>query len=110
MAHPFHDLRQTAASLLLDHGIPVLIVSKRLGHAKPSITLDIYGHLIPTMQEQVAQIKDEVMTPIEFGKVAPRLHHRKGERRSSIQPQKVPNSAFFAIYGVVGLERVTSGL
>jgi integrase len=31
----FHDLRHTAASLMLNHGIPVLIVSKRLGHSKP---------------------------------------------------------------------------
>ena len=67
----FHDLRHTAASLMLNHGIPVLIVSKRLGHAKPSITLDIYGHLIPSMQEQVAQIMDEVITPIELETVAP---------------------------------------
>jgi integrase len=45
----FRDLRYTAASLMLNHGIPVIIVSRRLGHAKPSITLDIYGHLIPGM-------------------------------------------------------------
>ena len=73
----FHDLRHTAASLMLNHGIPVLIVSKRLGHAKPSITLDIYGHLIPSMQEQVAQLMDEVITPIQLETVAPgctRLH------------------------------------
>ncbi len=38
----FHDLRHTAASLMLNHGIPVIVVSKILGHAKPSITLDIY--------------------------------------------------------------------
>jgi integrase len=40
---PFHDLRHTAASLLLNQGIPVITVSRRLGHAKASITLDIYG-------------------------------------------------------------------
>jgi hypothetical protein len=50
----------------LNHGIPVLIVTKRLGHAMLSITLDIYGHVIPSMQEQVARIMDEVVTPIEF--------------------------------------------
>jgi integrase len=41
----FHDLRHTAASLMLNNGIPVIVVSKVLGHSKPSITLDIYGHL-----------------------------------------------------------------
>jgi len=49
----FHDLRHTAASLMLNHGIPVIIVSRRLGHAKPSITLDIYGHLIPACKKKL---------------------------------------------------------
>ena len=73
----FHDLRHTAASLMLNSGVPVLVVSQRLGHAKPSITLDIYGHFIPSMQDQVADLMDEVVAPIEFGnctKTAPELH------------------------------------
>jgi integrase len=57
----FHDLRHTAASLMLNHGIPVLIVSKRLSHSKPSITIDIYGHLIPSRQEEAAQLMDNLM-------------------------------------------------
>ncbi len=57
----FHDLRHTAASLMLNHGIPVLIVSKRLGHSKPSITLDVYGHLIPSKQEEAAELMDDLM-------------------------------------------------
>ena len=54
----FHDLRHTAASLMLNHGIPVIVVSRRLGHAKPSITLDVYGQLIPSMQAEAAQTDD----------------------------------------------------
>jgi len=61
----FHDLRHTAASLMLNQGIPVLVVSKRLGHAKPSITLDIYGHLISVYQEEAASLMDEIVTPIK---------------------------------------------
>lgn len=61
----FHDLRHTAASLMLNYGIPILIVSRRLGHAKPSITLDVYGHLIPSKQEEAAALMDNLMTPIE---------------------------------------------
>jgi integrase len=57
----FHDLRHTAASLMLNHGIPVLIVSKRLGHSKPSITIDVYGHLIPSKQEEAAQLMDNLI-------------------------------------------------
>jgi hypothetical protein len=45
----------------LNHGIPVLIVSKRLGHSKPSITIDVYGHLIPSRQEEAAQLMDNLM-------------------------------------------------
>jgi integrase len=67
----FHDLRHTAASLLLNHGIPVIIVSRRLGHAKPSITLDIYGHLIPSMQNEAAELMDDLVMPIPLHPVAP---------------------------------------
>jgi len=60
----FHDLRHTAASLMLNNGVPALVTSKILGHTKPSTTLDIYGHLIPVMQEEAARIMDELVTPI----------------------------------------------
>lgn len=60
----FHDLRHTAASLMLNAGIPVIVVSRRLGHARASITLDIYGHLIPTMQVEVAEKIDELIMPV----------------------------------------------
>ena len=60
----FHDLRHTAASLMLNHGIPVIVVSKILGHSKPSITMDIYGHLYNEMQDEAAQLMDELVTPI----------------------------------------------
>jgi integrase len=61
----FHDLRHTAASLMLNHGIPPLVVSKRLGHAKVSITLDTYGHLLPGMQQETANFIDGLITPLE---------------------------------------------
>ncbi len=73
----FHDLRHTAASQMLNHGIPVIVVSRRLGHARPSITLDIYGHLIPGMQEEAALMIDDLITPVEFQQLhptAPDLH------------------------------------
>jgi integrase len=43
-----HDARHSAATLLLEDGVPVHIVSKMLGHSKPSITLDIYSHAVDT--------------------------------------------------------------
>ena len=59
----FHDLRHTAASLMLNHNVPVIVVSRRLGHARPSITLDIYGHLASNAQNEVAKIMDEMIIP-----------------------------------------------
>jgi integrase len=41
----FHGLRHTHASQLLDAGVDIVTISKRLGHAKPDITLRIYAHL-----------------------------------------------------------------
>jgi integrase len=41
----FHALRHTHASQLIDAGIDIVTISKRLGHAKPDITLRVYAHL-----------------------------------------------------------------
>ena len=72
----FHDLRHTAASLMLNHNIPVIVVSRRLGHSRPSITLDIYGHLIANAQTDVAELMDEMISPIELHPTAPDLHQK----------------------------------
>jgi integrase len=42
----FHALRHTHASTLIRMGVDILTISRRLGHSKSSITLDVYGHLI----------------------------------------------------------------
>ena len=46
----FHDLRHTHTSHLLAAGVPVNVVSQRLGHSNPAFTLHIYGHLFPRQQ------------------------------------------------------------
>lgn len=58
----FHDLRHTAASIMLQRNVPVFTVSRILGHSKPSITLDIYGHLIPGALAAAAQAMEEALT------------------------------------------------
>jgi integrase len=60
----FHDLRHTAASLMLNHGIPVIVVSRRLGHSDASVTLNIYAHTTVDMQNEAASLMDELITPI----------------------------------------------
>ena len=42
----FHALRHTHASMLINAGIDILTISRRLGHSKASVTLDVYGHLV----------------------------------------------------------------
>lgn len=50
----FHGMRHTTATLLLQAGEPVHVVSKRLGHARVEITLNTYAHVLPDMQQQAA--------------------------------------------------------
>lgn len=49
-----HDLRHTHATLMLAAGVPVKVVSERLGHATATITLGIYAHVMPGMQAEAA--------------------------------------------------------
>ncbi len=56
-----HDLRHTAATLLLGQGIHPKIVSERLGHSTISVTLDTYSHVTPTMQREAAATMDAVL-------------------------------------------------
>jgi integrase len=54
----FHDLRHAHATLLLLQGVHPKIVSERLGHASVGITLDIYSHVLPSMQAEAADAFD----------------------------------------------------
>ena len=56
----FHDLRHSAATFLLSMGIHPKMVQELLGHSSISITLDIYSHVLPTMQEELAQKLDHL--------------------------------------------------
>lgn len=50
----FHALRHTHASLLLKNNEHPKVVSERLGHSKIQMTIDLYSHLFPNMQEEAA--------------------------------------------------------
>lgn len=49
----FHDLRHTAAALLIAQGVHPLAISRRLGHANISVTMDVYGHLLPEVEDDL---------------------------------------------------------
>ena len=61
----FHDLRHTAATLMLQQGIHPKVVQERLGHADITLTLNTYSHVLPSMQEDAAEKLDELLTPID---------------------------------------------
>jgi integrase len=50
----FHEIRHTHATMLLQSGEHIKVVSERLGHASVSTTLDLYSHVLPNMQQSAA--------------------------------------------------------
>jgi integrase len=61
----FHDCRHTAATIMLSHGIPPVIVSGMLCHSI-SFLLSTYAHYIPNLQGEAAQLMDDILTPVPF--------------------------------------------
>ena len=57
----FHDLRHTHASMLIAAGVPMKVISERLGHSSIGITMDVYGHLQPDAAIKAAATVDQVM-------------------------------------------------
>ena len=55
----FHDLRHTHAAMLIRRGVQPKVISERLGHASIKITMDLYGYLMPGLQDSVAEIFDQ---------------------------------------------------
>ncbi len=56
-----YDLRHTHATLLLLAGVHPKVVSERLGHASVAITLDVYSHVLPNMQQEAAERLDAML-------------------------------------------------
>ena len=60
--HP-HTLRHSLASILIGNGQDVVSVSKRLGHAKTSITLDTYAHVLEKADKAASDLIGEILYP-----------------------------------------------
>jgi integrase len=58
----FHDLRHTAATLLLAQGVHPRVVMETLGHSQVSLTLDTYSHVLPALQSDAAEKLDAILT------------------------------------------------
>jgi integrase len=57
----FHDLRHACATLRLEQGEELAVVSRILGHASIATTADVYGHLTDTMLGQAAERTDTIL-------------------------------------------------
>ena len=88
-----HDLRHTHGTLLIAAGVPVKVVSERLGHATPAFTIETYQHVLPGMQADAARVFERLVTPAFYrppnpekpgrsaGRTPPEPVERPGRRR-----------------------------
>ena len=80
----FHDLRHTYASLLINQGENLKYIQTQLGHSSPTVTLNVYAHLMkPTNQEAACRLENSV-----FGESGSKIvaGTKKGSRPSTLTP------------------------
>ena len=63
----FHDLRHSAATILLGMGVNMKVIQSLLGHSDIAITLGLYSHLLPSMQQEAVDKWDEVFSRQDDG-------------------------------------------
>jgi len=69
----FHDLRHTAAALMIAEGAHLLVVKERLGHSTITVTADRYGHLFPSLEAALTAKLDDTYRAVSTTDVARRL-------------------------------------
>jgi catechol 2,3-dioxygenase-like lactoylglutathione lyase family enzyme len=74
-----HDLRHTHGTLLIKAGIPVKVVSERLGHANIAFTIETYQHVLPGMQREAAHTFEAL---VAAGAVPPVARSRHSGREN----------------------------
>src|SRR5262245_15830875 len=58
-----HDLRHTHCCYLLLKGVNIKVISDRLGHSSIQVTLALYAHIMPGMEEQIVDLTTRLLTP-----------------------------------------------
>ncbi len=74
----FHDLRHTAVALAIANGAHAKAIQARMGHSSVTITLDRYGHLLPSLDEQIADGLDRMYREA--------IAERAGGRAAAVTP------------------------
>jgi integrase len=57
-------VEHTHGTLLIKAGVPVKVVSERLGHATPAFTIETYQHVMPGMQADAARVFERLVTEV----------------------------------------------
>ncbi len=70
----FHDLRHSAATLLLSEGVHPKVVQELLGHSTISMTMDVYSHVLPSMQQDAIRKLNDALDKHEHGEVRRDAH------------------------------------
>ena len=60
---PYHGLRHTYATRALEEGVPLSIVSERLGHANELVTASVYQHVTSEFSRQAIVVENAIMNP-----------------------------------------------
>jgi integrase len=71
-----HELRHSAASLLIAQGVPLKVVSETLGHSSIRVTSDVYGHLLEPAKQEAA----EAMSAALWGEPATQRAGRRAQQ------------------------------
>jgi integrase len=71
-----HDIRHTHGTLLIKAGVPVKVVSERLGHGNPAFTIDTYQHVLPGMQAEAARTYEKLIDEARPGNAGRRAGRR----------------------------------
>jgi len=79
-----HDLRHHYASMLIDGGESVVVVARRLGHANPSMTLNVYSHLFTDSEERTRSVVDAAWNT-KISKVADSVRTSDGAQISDLR-------------------------
>ena len=79
----FHDLRHTYASLLIEQGENLKYIQSQLGHSNPTVTLNVYAHLMEDKNQESARTLAGAILSTSSKMVA---RSKKGLQRDSVNP------------------------
>jgi integrase len=110
----FHDLRHSAASLLLSQGVDVVSVSRLLGHSSPAITLNVYSHAIRSdragLTDKLASMFAGQIAPMESPAAKSGNILETSGPKSVRMSNRLADKSLMQLAPRVGLEPTTNGL